>query len=202
MKRPAAAALNTRISLKSKSYKCQNEGRVVSYCEAVNYFLDMHATDDVIAESDGYMIQYTQTSNKSPTGYAEELHNKELWYHAVNYMMSMSSKEIFQRIVEIDQPQYDLILEIEKHTTVHDLKFHANMQIQLQHKLHTTDVFRHHDKMYSHCRNTGRIDGNVNNINWKSLSSIKPSCNSSSYCSQSHSRLPRCQIGNNSRKAL
>lgn len=76
MKRPDKASSRVRIALKSELHKRQKEGTVTLYCEAVNYFLETYATDDVIAEADDDMMRFTQPSNKSPTEYTEALWNK------------------------------------------------------------------------------------------------------------------------------
>lgn len=56
----------------------QKEGRVRSYCDAVNYLLEKYVTDDVIAKPEVDMMRFIQLSNKFATEYAEELWNKAL----------------------------------------------------------------------------------------------------------------------------
>lgn len=46
------------------------------YFEAVNYYFETYAMVGVIAETEGDMMQLTQLSYKSPTGYSEALWNK------------------------------------------------------------------------------------------------------------------------------
>lgn len=57
MKDPAAAALNAQAFLTSLSY-VQQEGKQTSYCQVANYFLAPHTTDDNIAKSYIYMINF------------------------------------------------------------------------------------------------------------------------------------------------
>lgn len=72
----AAATLNVCIAFKYKPRKCHKEGKVTSYCEAVNYLLQTYATDDLIAETYSDMMQTARLSSNSPTAYAEALWNK------------------------------------------------------------------------------------------------------------------------------
>lgn len=58
MKCPAVAALTARFALKFKSYESQVKGGVALYCEDVSYLLETDETDDVIAETDTYMMQF------------------------------------------------------------------------------------------------------------------------------------------------
>lgn len=67
MKLPAVADFKAFIAHKSKLHKRQTEGTVTSYCKAINYLLEMCVTDDVIFETDGDMMQFIQSSIKSPT---------------------------------------------------------------------------------------------------------------------------------------
>lgn len=64
---------NACIVLSSKWPRRQRQGTVPSYCEAVNYFLEEYETYDVITETNGDMMRFTQLSNKSSTDYAEAL---------------------------------------------------------------------------------------------------------------------------------
>lgn len=58
-----------RIPLKSMSQKRQKEGTEASCCVALNYLLEMHATNDIIPETDDAIMQFTQIRNKSGTEY-------------------------------------------------------------------------------------------------------------------------------------
>lgn len=72
------AAPNARMALRPKTNKCQKEGRVTYYCDAINNVLKTYETDDVIAEAESNMMLFTQTSNKSHTEYTEALWNTAL----------------------------------------------------------------------------------------------------------------------------
>lgn len=80
MKGPAAAASTpiASISLRPKSHRGQEEGKVLSYCKAVNYFSKTYAGNNVIAETDSDKVWFTQPSNKWHTEFADALWNKEL----------------------------------------------------------------------------------------------------------------------------
>lgn len=53
--------------------KASEGDTVSSYCKAINQLLETYATDDIIAKTDGDMMQLTQLSNESTTEYVEEL---------------------------------------------------------------------------------------------------------------------------------
>lgn len=91
MKRSTAATRNVRLALRSKSRGSQKEYTVSTYCKAVNYSVEMYATDEVNAETDADMMHLTQPSNKSPTEYAEGLWNKALRCNRVyeEYMLKV-----------------------------------------------------------------------------------------------------------------
>lgn len=72
-KAPGRCCASPLYSIRYKSYKRQKEGKGTFYCEAVNYFLKMCATADVIAETDPKMISFTQPLNEKPKEYAEDL---------------------------------------------------------------------------------------------------------------------------------
>lgn len=83
MKRPTAAGFNARVIWKSEWHKHQKEGTVTSYCAAVSHFCKTYDKDDIIAETDANMIKFTQSSNESPTEYAEAMWNKALRFDRV-----------------------------------------------------------------------------------------------------------------------
>lgn len=58
MKKLAAAALNTRISLPSMLYKCYKGGTLSSCKEVVKYLLETSSTDEVIARIDTYIKRH------------------------------------------------------------------------------------------------------------------------------------------------
>lgn len=78
MRRPAAAGLNARMSLKSRSHSCQQEDTVTFYCETVIYLLKTYAIDDIIAKRDAGMMPLPQPSNRAPTAYVEARWNRAL----------------------------------------------------------------------------------------------------------------------------
>lgn len=73
-KGPVAAALHAHTATRLSLHKCQNDGTVRSYCEAVNYLLVMYVTDYVNSEGEADMMQFTQPSNRFPTKF-DALHN-------------------------------------------------------------------------------------------------------------------------------
>lgn len=75
MKRPAVAALNTRITLRAKSRRRWKEDTVTSYCEAVTFLLETFATDGVVTETDDVIERFTPPSNSWPNEYAKALQN-------------------------------------------------------------------------------------------------------------------------------
>lgn len=76
MKKPAAAALNTRIALYLKLKRARKEGKLASDCEVVNFLLETYATDDIIEEMDAVILYFEQPSHTPPTEYLEALWNK------------------------------------------------------------------------------------------------------------------------------
>lgn len=59
MEHPAAAAVNASIISKLESHKREKIGTEWLHCEIVNYLLEMHTRDDVIAGTDVDMVQFT-----------------------------------------------------------------------------------------------------------------------------------------------
>lgn len=78
MKRTCPSVFNAQIKLKLKSHKCERQGTETSCCEAVNHLLEMYSTDDLVAETEACMMQFTQPSDKMPTEYTKALRNKEV----------------------------------------------------------------------------------------------------------------------------
>lgn len=74
MKSQAATFVNSWIVLCEKlSRKHQEEGRLITHCEVVNYLLEMYVVDDVMAETDAAIMRLTQPPNKTLIAYAELL---------------------------------------------------------------------------------------------------------------------------------
>lgn len=75
MKSSAAAALNSRIELSSKSFKCCWERTLTTYREAVNLSANIHSRhfNDKI---DDEILWFTQTFNMTRTEFVEALWNK------------------------------------------------------------------------------------------------------------------------------
>lgn len=63
IERASTSVLFDNTGLWSKSQSRQLEGTVTSYTEAINYLLEMYATDDVIAKTDAGMITFTHPLN-------------------------------------------------------------------------------------------------------------------------------------------
>lgn len=59
MQGPAAAAINARITVKSKTPQHQKEVTVTSYYEAIQYILETYATDILIVETDADTMRFT-----------------------------------------------------------------------------------------------------------------------------------------------
>lgn len=70
IKKPASAALNSRIAPPSMSTERQKDGTLTNYCEGVSHVLETNATDDSITKMDAEIIFYTQPSNMAPTEFA------------------------------------------------------------------------------------------------------------------------------------
>lgn len=58
MDNSCTAGSNIRFALTSKSHKRQKKATVISYSEAVSYLLERYAMEDVIAETDAYMMHF------------------------------------------------------------------------------------------------------------------------------------------------
>lgn len=145
MKKPAAAALNSRISLPSKSHRRHKEGTLTTYCEVVNYLLETYATDDVIAETDAEILRFTQPPTKSPTEYAEALWNKALRCDRVydEYVLKGIFIEGLHESIRHSMRSY---WGSRKNATVHDLARHATSLTNLQHGSRIPDVPRNMDR--------------------------------------------------------
>lgn len=83
MKRPAAARLDARVALRSKSHRRHKEGKVMTYCDALNYLVEAYATDDVVVQTDTDIMRFSQPSIKFPTENEELLLNDALRGHRV-----------------------------------------------------------------------------------------------------------------------
>lgn len=70
MKCRETAAFNICSSLHFQSHKHQNEGTVTLYLQAVNYLLEVCATDDEITERDAHVMQFSQPLSRMPRKYA------------------------------------------------------------------------------------------------------------------------------------
>lgn len=68
---------DTRIAFKAVLQELQKEGTVTSSYEAVNYLFETFAMDDIIAETDAFMICFTLLLNKSPSRFVEALWRKD-----------------------------------------------------------------------------------------------------------------------------
>lgn len=65
VKKQSAAALNTRIGLRSKlSSKRQEERTLITFFKLVNYLLEKYANDDVIAETGNEIMSFTEPLNR------------------------------------------------------------------------------------------------------------------------------------------
>lgn len=84
LKHTTANALNPRIELKSKFNERQKEGTVVSYCETINQFVEMYATEDLTAETGTDMMRLAQLSNKLHAEFRQALLNKMLRFNRLH----------------------------------------------------------------------------------------------------------------------
>lgn len=180
MKRAAAHALNTRIALRSKAHRSQKEGPIPSYCEAINYFLETYAVDDVIVQTDTNIMSFTQLSNKSPTEYTEAFWNNAHQWNSVSdeYVLKEISIEGLSESVRRSTRSY---WSSKKDSTLHDVAHRANLLTKLQHDIRNTDAPYHKEKTDNRRENTKRRDSNVNNNILNSSSSTKSSLTNTSF---------------------
>lgn len=108
MMKPAAATLSSRISLPSKYRKQHKEGTLASYCEAVNYILEMYVMDELIAEIDTEIMPYTQSMNTTPIKYDELLWSKMLQCHRVydEYVLKRKFMEALHKSIRHSMYSY------------------------------------------------------------------------------------------------
>lgn len=60
MRRTVTATLNGHIVLRSKWHRRQKECTLTTYCKVVNNLSEMYATDNVVAETNAYMMHFPQ----------------------------------------------------------------------------------------------------------------------------------------------
>lgn len=77
IKKPAGATLLARTCLKSFSRSVE-KGRLTSYCQVVNCFLNTYATNDIVAEADVDTIIYKQLQDLNAVDYSQSLLTKDL----------------------------------------------------------------------------------------------------------------------------
>lgn len=62
----------------SSSSRTHQEGKLASYCQAVNYLLATNATDNVIAEDDLEIMNFRQPAGLSAVEYVQALWTEAL----------------------------------------------------------------------------------------------------------------------------
>lgn len=86
MKEQAAAALNPRIALRSRSLHERQKGITLTpHSEVVNYLLGMYATFEVITKIDAKVMRFIQPLSRTLIEYAELLWAKMLHRNRVYY---------------------------------------------------------------------------------------------------------------------
>lgn len=91
LKWQAAFVLSIRIATKYKGHKRHNESTVISYCKAISYLLETHATDS-LSKKDTNMVHFIQLLQNEPREHLEALKNKSFQYDRVLYEYSYSKR--------------------------------------------------------------------------------------------------------------
>lgn len=179
MKRPATAALNACVVLRSKWHKRQKEETVTSYCEAQNYLLETYASYVIIAELDAEMIRFTQPSSKPPRKFDEDFSNRALRCNRVFDEYVHKGKFIVELPKSIRHSMRSY-WGSKKNVTVHHLARHATLETKLQHGPPNLEILSHSEQTENPLANKRCRDGNVNNT--KSSSSTLNRLSQNSFC--------------------
>lgn len=95
---PSAAVLNAFVGLKSKSHKREKTCTVTPYCEVIHDLLQTYAIDDLIHETDSYLMRLNQLSNKLRTRDTKAICGRSS--DATEYLMSMCSMAFLLRVCQ------------------------------------------------------------------------------------------------------
>lgn len=132
-------------------------------CEAVSYLLATYTTGDVIAETDAYLMPFTEQLSESPTEYGKALWDKALkCYRACyGYVFKGTCIECLSKSIGNSMHSY---FGSNTSAAVHYLVRYVTSSTWLQTIWRRTNAPCHNEKTDNQRGNTGRKDGNLKKL--------------------------------------